>query len=91
MQPRHCINSNVALAVQVKCSIRLCAASSTDDFLVRSTTHFSIGQSRGWAQVSEAAGHGGKPITWDGFWAEGSRVMHNGAARVQLELSVPDS
>ena len=31
----------------------------------------------------------GQPITWDGFWAEGSRFMHNGGARVRLQLRLP--
>ncbi len=44
---------------------------------------------RGKAEVKEATEHGGQPITWDPFWAKGSRFMHDGAARIRLDLRLP--
>ncbi|EFN57315.1 hypothetical protein CHLNCDRAFT_143939 [Chlorella variabilis] len=77
---------------KVEYTVWLCAANSTSDLeAVSGTSFFEPCSGSGWGEIfiKEAPEHGGQPITWDGFWAEGSRFMHNGAARVRLQLRLP--
>ena len=79
-------------SLQVEYTVWLCAANSTSDLeAVSGTSFFEPCSGSGWGEIfiKEAPEHGGQPITWDGFWAEGSRFMHNGAARVRLQLRLP--
>ncbi|EFN57869.1 expressed protein [Chlorella variabilis] len=72
--------------LQVKYALQLCASQSLA--VKQGTKSFlpSAGCGSGKRTVKNTSQHGGQPITWDGFWAEDSRFMHNGAARVRLEL-----
>lgn len=74
------------LLLQVKYALQLCASQSLA--VKQGTKSFlpSAGCGSGKRTVKNTSQHGGQPITWDGFWAEDSRFMHNGAARVRLEL-----
>ena len=80
--PAHACNrpKDDCRSLQVEYTVWLCAANSTSDLeAVSGTDYFEpcAGYGWGYSAVREAPEHGDQPITWDGFWAEGSRFMHN--------------
>ena len=73
---------------QVKYSVWLRTADSTDDLqVIHNISRYVPTSGHGWG-LDPVNDSNGEPIGWDAFWADGSRFMHGGAARVRLALEL---